>query len=310
MLRPARSRNSINNNTLSLRSAVAAGAINGLNIAGTSASATSTLNINNNDFNTFGHTVAASGTIIFITQAGTHFNQSISNNTFTNMTVNTTGSVTFILNTNTPSAGATKNVNGNSIVTAFSKTGAGGTVLLFQDNGSDPGASNTNNCNGNNFSNLTFTGATTVNGIFSTNGGAPTKNVLNNTVGNITGGTAIVTGISTGFDAGPTTISGNIVRDITAAASVTGMTHASGAGVRTISKNSVHDLSGTVAGSIVTGIAITSTTASTNITLVNNLVGNLTAPSATGANAIIGININSVSHDRDIQRFLQHGLPQ
>jgi hypothetical protein len=285
--------NSINNNTLSLRSGLIAGAINGLNILGTSASATSTINVNNNDFNTFGHTVAGTGAIVFITQAGTHFNQSISNNTFTNMTVNTTGSVTFILNTNTPSAGATKNVNSNSIVTAFNKTGAGGTVLLFQDNGSDPGASNTNNCNNNNFSNLTFTGATTVNGIFSTNGGAPTKNVLNNVVSNITGGTAWLLASRPASTRARQRLQATPSTPLRMAGSITGMTHASGAGVRTISKNKIYDLNGTVAGSVVTGMAITSTTASSNITLVNNLVGNLTAPAATGSNAIIGINTNS-----------------
>ena len=90
--------NSINNNTISLRSGVAAGATYGIYSTGTSASATSTININNNDFNTCGHTVAASGQITFISQTATNLNQNITNNTFTNMTVNTTGSVVFISN--------------------------------------------------------------------------------------------------------------------------------------------------------------------------------------------------------------------
>ena len=64
--------------------------------------------------------------------------QSISNNTFTNLTPNTTGSVTFINNTNSiATATGTKNVNNNSIVTGFSKTGAGSTITLFTDAGID-----------------------------------------------------------------------------------------------------------------------------------------------------------------------------
>ncbi len=206
------------------------------------------------------------------------------------MTVNTTGNVSFISNSNTLPASGVKNVNTNSIVTAFSKTGAGGLVRFFFDFGSSP-AGTTNNSNNNIISNITVTGATTVTGIENTDGGAPTKNVTGNTVSNITGGTGLIIGITTGFDGGPTTITGNTVNTITNGGSITGTTHASGTGVRTIGKNKLYDLNGTVAGSVVVGMAITSTTGSSNITLVNNLVGNLTAPAATGANSIIGINI-------------------
>ncbi len=165
--------------------------------------------------------------------------------------------------------------------------------FFFRHFGSDPGASNTNNFNNNNVSNITVTGATIVTGIDSSNGGAPTKNVLNNTVCTITGGTGVITGIADQLRRWSDTVSGNVIKDISSAGSITGITHGSGAGVRTVAKNSVHDLNGTAAGSIVTGIAITSTTTSSNITLVNNLVGNLTAPAATGSNAIIGISTNS-----------------
>jgi hypothetical protein len=285
----------VNNNTISLQSGLAAGAMNGINCPSGSASATSIFNANTNNFVTWGHTVAASGTITFITNASTHFTQSISSNTFTNITVNTTGSVTFISNTNTPPAGATKNVNSNSIVTAFNKTGAGGTVTFFTDNGSDPGASNTNNFNSNTISNVTLTGATAFTGISSTNGGAPTKNVNNNTVSNVTGGTGAVIGITTGFDAGPTTVTGNNVNTLSGGGAVTGMTHASGAGVRTIAKNKIYDLNGTAAGSVVLGISITSATASSNITLSNNLIGNLIAGAATSSNGIRGIDITGTA---------------
>ena len=62
----------------------------------TSVNATTTCSINNNDFNTFGHTVAGgTGAITFILQGGNPLVQNFNNNTFTNMSVNTTGTITF-----------------------------------------------------------------------------------------------------------------------------------------------------------------------------------------------------------------------
>ena len=58
--------------------------------------------------------------------------------------------------------GGTQNIDNNSIVTAFNKTGAGGTITLLTTNASSP-AGTTNNSN-NNFSNITVTGATTIAG--------------------------------------------------------------------------------------------------------------------------------------------------
>ena len=50
--------NTINHNSVSLRSAVPAGAMNGILVEATTNSTSSTLNIDNNDFNTTTHTVA------------------------------------------------------------------------------------------------------------------------------------------------------------------------------------------------------------------------------------------------------------
>ena len=105
---------------------------------------------------------------------------SVSNNTFTSLVTSTTGSFTFISNNFTNPTNATKNVNGNSIVTGFNKTGAGGTITLFTDNGSDT-AGSINNSNNNDFQNITVTGATSIAGWNNTNGGAPTKSVTGNT---------------------------------------------------------------------------------------------------------------------------------
>ena len=87
----------INNNSISLRPGATGIVMNGINMPIGSVNATTTCSINNNDFNTFGHTVAgATGTINFITQVGNPLVQNFNNNTFTNMSVNTTGPITFL----------------------------------------------------------------------------------------------------------------------------------------------------------------------------------------------------------------------
>ena len=308
----------INNNTISLNSGLLTGAMNGINVAGTSASITSTININSNNFSSFDHTtVTASGTIIFITQGGTHLNQSISNNTFTNINVKTTGNVTFISNSHTLPANGTKNVNGNSIVTAFNKSGAGGTITLFTDNGSDPTTA-TNNSNNNSFSNITVTGATTIAGFSNTNGGTPTKSVSNNTFSNWIGGTSQITGFTVSFS-GNSTVTNNLVSNITSAGGINGISSASG--TESFIGNTVHSLTSTGA-SVVNGISNTAGTAKiyasnkiynleannaggsvngilissgTSVTLQNNIIGDLRTPSSNAANPLNGINITGGS---------------
>jgi hypothetical protein len=310
--------NNINNNNISVRSAVSTGAMNGILVEGTTGNATSTLNVNNNDFQTITHTTAtASGTITLIQNSMAFLTTSINNNTFTNLNVNTTGSVTFISNTITGPAGGSKNVNNNAVVTGFTKTGAGGTVTFFTDNGSDV-AGFINNSNDNNFSNITVTGATAVTGISNTNGGSPTKTVSNNTVSNITGGTSAILGITINFDGGTTTATGNAVFNITGANTITGFSlGTSGAGTTNVSQNTIHSLNGS-STSAVTGLLcsggttrnlfrnkvynIQNTNASgaahgitvssgTTITVHNNLIGDIRTPAANAANLLIGLNI-------------------
>lgn len=309
--------NNINSNNISLQSGLAAGVINGITYPSGSASATSVLNINSNNFNTFGHTVAgATGAITFISHASIDLTQSISNNTFTNMTVNTTGSVTFISNTNTLPASGLKNVNTNLIVTGFSKTGAGGTITGFTDNGSSPSTA-TNNSNNNNFSNITITGATTVTGISNTDGlTSVTKNVTGNTVSNITGGTTnTVTGINV-TSGGTTIVSGNTVSGITNGGTINGITTgtsttnsisqntvhtltATGTGTAsgfvnsggttvTMARNKVYNIENNNAGGAVSGLTVSG---GTNVTAQNNLIGDLRTTAANAANPLIGLNI-------------------
>ncbi len=312
--------NSINNNNISVQSGVLAGTLQGIVVEATTASTTSTLNINNNDFSASGHTIAAaSGTITFISNAAVVQNENINTNTFTNMSVNTTGSVTFITNTTTNAViGGIKNVNGNSIVTAFAKTGAGGTVTLFTDDGSDV-AGAFNNSNNNNFSNITVTGAAIILGLSNTNGGSPTKTVTGNTLSNWTGGTGATTAMVVSFS-GTATVSNNSINTITGGGSVTGISSASGGSVaadnfsqntvhtltgsgtgavtgmlnssgtlRNFFRNRVYNLSNTNAGGTVSGLTVSS---GTTINVYNNLIGDVRAPALNATNSLFGINIS------------------
>lgn len=311
--------NNVNNNTLSVTSNVVAGTINGISVESTTSSPTSTTNINNNNFTALNHSVAAaSGAVTGIIQAGSAtagpLVTSVSNNTFTNIVTSTTGSFTFISNNFTNPANATKNVNGNSIVTGFSKTGAGGTVTLFTDNGSDT-AGSINNSNNNDFQNITVTGATTIAGWLNTNGGAPTKTVTGNTFAHWTGGTSAVTALTVSFS-GSSNVSNNGVTFISSGGAITGITSSSGTlenfsnnTIHTLSssgasavvgmsntggttknffRNKIYDLSTSNAGGSVNGMLVSS---GTTVNIWNNLVGDLRGPALNAANSLIGINI-------------------
>src|SRR5205823_3596287 len=173
---------------------------------------TAVLTITGNDVRRINHVVAGTGAQTYYANTTFTGSENISNNTVTNITANTTGSVTFITGNVSIVANGFQNINGNSIVTGFNKTGAGGTVQLFLNNGSSP-ATVTEQNNNNNFSNITVTGATTIAGWQNTDGGSPTKTISGNTFSNWTGGTSAITGLNVGFS-GAATVSGNTISNI------------------------------------------------------------------------------------------------
>ena len=309
----------VNNNNISLQSALTAGTIIGITQPSGSASATSSFTANNNNFGTFGHTVASpSGTITFITSASTHLNNTISNNTFTNINLTTTGSVTFISNNITVPAGGSQTINGNLIVTAFNKSGAGGTVTGITSSSSS--TTGTFSWANNNFSNITLTGATGLNVITNTDGGTVNHNITGNTINNVVGGTSAIVAITSSFGGGGGSgnlVSGNTITNISNAGAITGISIGSSGTTSTvtgntigtlagtgaslvvgitsaaptsavISKNKIYDLSGSSTSGTVSGIAVS---AGTLHTISNNLIGDLRTPAANAANPLIGLNI-------------------
>ncbi len=285
--------NNIINNSISLQSAAASGAINGINYPSGSASTTSSLNVNANNFSSFGHTVTGSGTITFITIASTNQFTSISNNTFTNISVNTTGSVTFISQSFTAPSNGTKTTNNNSIVTGFTKTGAGGTVTLITDNGSTVSGA-LSYCQNNTFSNGTLTGVTALTGISFTDGGtAPTRTVSGNVLTNWTTGAATVNMMNFTYWNGASTLSNNTITNINGQGAITGITigsSANSANPGIISNNIINNLISSGTGGNVTGITCSNTSPQININ--NNSINTL---SSTGAAVVSGIVVSGAT---------------
>ncbi len=316
--------NSINNNVISLQSAVAAGAVNGILVNGTTGNATTTQNINNNNFTQLNHSVAASGAILAISDAMANLNNNINGNTFTNLTTNTTGSFTFIGNSITVPAGGSQSLSNNSIVTAFNKTGSGGAVTGMTTAGSS--TTITSNWNNNTFSNITVTGITTVTVINQTDGGTVNHNITGNTISNITGGTGTISCLVSSFGGGNggngNLVSNNVISNINGQGTVTGMTIGASGTTQTVTGNTIFGLTSSsttlaVTGMIVSGgttlnvfgnkiYDLTQTAANTTspsvvgmtvsggttVTAYNNLIGNLSASLANATNALVGLNIS------------------
>ena len=323
--------NTINNNTIALTHGSATGTLQGITVEALNATSTSIGTINNNNFTALTASIATSATITAISSVAPHLNVSISGNTFTNLTTNTSGSFIFLGHNYTMPAGGTQTLNNNSIVTAFNKTAAGGTVTISNTSMSSP-TGTTATLTNNNFSNITLTGATIFAGFVTTDGpttGGPTKTITGNTVNNITGGSSAITGMSVGFSTSGN-ISSNVFTNITGSSTITGMSvtsvnqnvsqntisglSSSGAATvtgiivsagttNTISKNKIFDLSGSNIGSIVNGITVSG---GTTVTISNNIIGDLRAPAATitaPASAVTGINLTSTTASSNINVY-------
>lgn len=281
---------SIRNNTISVRSGVAAGAILGIAVEASTSTATSTLAIDNNNFVDSGHTVSGTGAITFISNGSATGTMSVSNNTFTNLSVNTTGTVNLILRSGNMPAGAAESINNNRIVTGFTKTGAGGTVFGITGNASSVNGSSMVN-DGNEFSNVTLTGATAFVGISNTEGAsttsAPTKQIRNNTISNIVGGSSALTGIATNFGA-DTNVQGNTINGLAGTGAITGISHgaSNGQGTHSYVDNVITGLVSSGTGGAVAGISGGSASVPT-LNVVTNRINGLSSTGAAGVSGIV-----------------------
>ncbi|MDI1255676.1 MAG: hypothetical protein PSV16_06210, partial [Flavobacterium sp.] len=241
-------------------------------ISTSSGASTCALSIQTNDFRGITYNVAASAAQTYITNTAATLSQNISNNTFTNLNVNTTGNVTFVNNAVAVPASGSMNVNTNSIVTAFNKGGAGGTVTFYSSNASSATGSVINFQN-NNISNVTVTGATSFVGINNTDGGSPTKTITGNTFNNISGGTGAINPMTINFLGGASSVSTNTITNISWGAAVTALTIGGSSSATTLNVNSniINTISST-AGAV---IGIANTTPSTTLNMGSNKINTL-----------------------------------
>ncbi|TSJ44991.1 T9SS type A sorting domain-containing protein [Fluviicola chungangensis] len=281
------------NNTFNLLSAAVGGSVVGITSPSGSASATSTLDMSNNQFNGFGHSVASpTGTLTFISTVSTNLTTTISNNSFNNLTVTTTGSVTFVSHSFTIPSGGSTTISNNTIGTQFTKSGAGGTVTLTTTNGSSQNGTTATYAN-NNFSNINLTGGTTFTGFNNTDGtgsGTSTKSITGNTINNLTGGTSSITLLNVSYFNGISAISGNTFTNVTGQGSVTGMSinaSLNTANPLNVTSNTIFGLSSTGTGGAVVGITSSNTSPVVNIS--NNDIHGL---SSTGASLVSAIGIS------------------
>jgi hypothetical protein len=283
--------NSINNNTVALSYGVSSGILQGITVEATTGTATATLTVNNNNFTSLTGAIATSATVTAISIAMANLNTTINSNTLTNITTNTTGGFTFISHAFTVPPGGTQDISSNSIVTGLNKTGVGGTVAMMTSASSTVSATSVTHTN-NNFSNITVTGATVLNGIANTDGLSTLtygRTVTGNTFSNWTGGTSAVTIMSYSYWGGTTaTLSNNTISNIISQGAITGITIPASGNTATqlnIASNSVTNLTSSGTGGAVIGI--TSSNTSPEININNNVVSGL---STTGAAAVTGIS--------------------
>ncbi len=270
-------------------STATSGTLFGISTSG--GAATCALTITGNDIRGITYNVAASAAQVYIQNSATTLSQNISSNTFTNLNVNTTGNVTFISNSVSAPAAGFKTINNNSIVTAFNKAGAGGTVALYTDGGSSTSTTAHQN-NNNNFSNITVTGATTITGWFNNDGtgATPTKTITGNTFNNWVCGTSSVIVLQSNFG-NPGTVSGNTVTNITGQGTVTGIQFGSSGTITALNltNNTVTGLSSTGTGGAVTGIS--NAAPGTGNSISSNTINTLSSSSTTAT--VAGISTSA-----------------
>jgi trimeric autotransporter adhesin len=279
------------NGAITFNTTANTGAVTGISVTSTGAAATCALSITGNDFRGITHTLVGSGANTYIINASATLSQNISSNTFTNLNINSTGSVTFIANSVTVPANGTQTVSNNSIVTAFNKAGAGGTITLATSSTSSVAGAIINHAN-NNFSNITVTGATIIAGWVSTDGGTANKNYTGNTFSNWTGGTGTITGMNVSFGGGNggsgNVLSNNTITNITGQSTITGISLGSSGTTHTATGNTITGLVSTGTGGAVTGI--------TSAAPTGHIFGNtISALSTSGAFSVNGIVVSAAT---------------
>ncbi|MDP3916366.1 MAG: hypothetical protein Q8R96_21780 [Bacteroidota bacterium] len=255
-------------------------------ISNTTGAASCELSIQNNDIRGITYSVASANDHTYFLNSAATLNQNISNNTFTNLSVNTTGAIIFISNSVVMPANGVQDVNTNSISGTFTRVPASGAITLFTSIAATNNSGVMVNHKNNNFSNITVSGAATVAGWVNTDAGSgmATKIIEGNTFSNWTGGTGAITALNVNITSPNNATRGNNINTISSAGSITAITTA--AGNDNIVSNTIHTLisTGTLA-TIVNGIAIGAGGTKKNVsgnTIYNLQANNISTGSVSG----------------------------
>lgn len=291
----------IKDNNLNLQTGFTAGAIGGIVVEANAGNSVSSVTISGNNFSGSTNAVAGTGTIIFINNLAPVQNLQVVNNTFSNLTTNSTGSLTFISHSYTMQAGSSQLLEGNQIVGTFNKTAASGSVTGFSTASSSFTGSATTYLN-NNFSNIVLAGSSSFTGISNTDGltanGTSTKTLTNNIFSNITLGTGSFTGITISYFTGVNSISGNTITGNTGGSTFTGITLTSSMNLATnvsLFNNTISNWNGTSTSSSSTGITISNT--SSLIEVYGNKIFDLNSSSSGN---VVGITISGSSGEKRV----------
>ena len=300
----------ISHNTISVKTGVAAAPLWGIAIEDSTGTALSTLHIDYNNFTNCGFTAGApTGSTALISNLMSNFVLTISHNTFTNITITSSGSVTLIDNNGyvVPSGGS-QVINDNAIVTAFNKTVAGGTVTCLSSVGAtfapDAVIQQTNN----NFSNITVTGATILRGLDHQDGlfdSETTRTITGNVFNNWTGGTLPILVLNVNFVGGATTVSNNTITNFTTQDSVRCITVFPGtvnSSPLNINNNTISNITTTGTGGNIIGIRNTNNSPVINIS--NNVIHSFT--SAALSAKLLGVYCQATTATTNISQNLVH----
>ncbi|AWG20476.1 hypothetical protein FFWV33_02490 [Flavobacterium faecale] len=271
-------------------------ALFGINNSGGAASCE--LSIQNNDIRGIDYTGGSgSNTHTYISNGATTLKQNISNNTFTNLNVNTTGTITFLSNSVVMPANGVQNIDNNSIVTGFVRNAAAtsGALTLFTSGATTNNTGVVVTNNNNNFSNITVSGASTILGWVNNDAGTGNvdKTIYNNKFENWTAGSGGVTALNVNIVSEMNKVYANSIQNISSSQIIYGITSA---GNDKIYLNTINNLNSTSGGatSIVSGINVTAGTAkSIYQNTISNLIGNtLTTGSVRGILVSGGTTVN------------------
>ena len=233
----------------------------------------------------------------------------ISDNTFTGLSLNTTGDINLIYNSHNSAANGSKTVQNNQVIGSLSRSAGGANDFFgYFDFGNSPNTVS-HIISGNNFSNIN-NGTSTGNfyGIDSEDGaGTPSLNVFNNTVSNITtSGSSNVGGIFINHFAGtvtvPNEVYGNTVSNFTlgnVTNNIYGLYIGQNANYLNVRNNIINNIS-TSGNAMVLGLYLNVSTAAATINTYGNSIHSILS---TGTGTINGMWFNSTAANLTVNAY-------